>query len=274
MTDANCSTEHDDTPPGAESQPVGVVGNSGAAPQGWGDDGTGPVQDAHTDADAIDPGSILMSARPEGVAVGKGDELFVTKTITLAEYAKRVWNPSRDFAQKASKARVVLKKHGRKPPNGPYEKAKRRLPAILPSAQAPPGTKVKEMAATHHNSMYNFDLDEDRESIDLPGLRQSLRETRGVTFYATSAGGDGLYCMVLGPVAKTLRDYKYKWQQIVDEVLPADAKVASGSQSNNLNRWRFAVPDSEAWLAKSVIPLARIHRRTPMDGVRTAEGGG
>lgn len=181
--------------------------------------------------------------------------LSVDGLLTLAELAAWIRDPQSPLKNQTGELRLTLRQHGRES-GGLYQTAKARLPACIPAAHAPPGTPLAGLAAAYHNSLYGFDIDEGREILNLTALRRELQATPGCVFVATSAGGDGLYCLIAGPRAESDQDYKDKWQAISDQVLPAAASAASGGQSKNLNRLRFLAFDSEVWLADgSVIPV-------------------
>ena len=169
----------------------------------------------------------------------------------LEDIARRI-RTSSPLEQQTVKLRALLAEGGRK---GPYEKAKLAMPAIVPAMQAPKGTDLKGMALLHHNGLYGFDIDEQRESLDLPAVRQSLIEAPGAVMVGTSCAGDALYVILAGPVASDDADYKRHWAALAARLPPA-AVAASGPQSKNPNRLRFLAHDPDVWLAPGpVTPL-------------------
>ena len=120
------------------------------------------------------------------------------------------------------------------------------------------------LPSEYHNRLYGFDIDEDRESLDLEQVWYQLISSPGGIMVSTSSGGDGLYALFAGPLARTNEEYKAHWAAIV-EAMPPGAKVASNGQSKNFNHLRFLASDKNVWLATSEVtplPGARGHKAT------------
>ena len=80
------------------------------------------------------------------------------------------------------------------------------MPAIIPAASAPAGTRVAGMSPKEfHNGCYGYDVDEHREEMDVPAVRTSLITSAGAVTVGTSCGGDALWGIYAGPGAPPSR---------------------------------------------------------------------
>ena len=188
-----------------------------------------------------------------------GKSIVVIDGVSTLEDVVRGIRTSSNLEQKTVRLRALLAEGGRK---GPYEKAKLEMPAIVPAMQAPKGTELKGLPVQHHNGLYGFDIDEMREDLDLPAVRQSLIHAPGAVMVGTSCAGDALYSIFAGPAAQDEADYKRHWDAIAVGLPPA-ARVASGKASKNSNRLRFLAHDPDVWLAPGPV--------TPLAGARSLE---
>ena len=198
----------------------------------------------------LNPADIKVSVLANGV-VPRGKRQLVYNLSTLGAIVKRI-RESEDLQKRTATLRDVLADKGRK---GPYETLKLRMPAIIPAASAPANTPVRGMSpAVYHNGLYGYDIDEDRENLNLPQLLVDLIAAPGAATVGLSSAGDALYAIFAGPFAQSDKEYKENWIAIADQ-MPAGAKVASGESSKNFNRLRLIVYDPDVWLADSVLPL-------------------
>ena len=188
-----------------------------------------------------------------------GKSIVVIDGVSTLEDVVRGIRTSSNLEQKTVRLRALLAEGGRK---GPYKKAKLEMPAIVPAMQAPKGTELKGLPVQHHNGLYGFDIDEMREDLDLPAVRQSLIHAPGAVMVGTSCAGDALYSIFAGPAAQDEADYKRHWDAIAVGLPPA-ARVASGKASKNSNRLRFLAHDPDVWLAPGPV--------TPLAGARSLE---
>ena len=172
---------------------------------------------------------------------------------TLEEVAAGIRTSSK-LERQTVKLRGLLAKGGRE---GPYRKAKREMPAMIPASCAPKGTAQAGLPVKEwHNGLYGYDIDEQREDLDLDTVRAELIAAPGACMVGTSCAGDALYAIFAGPAAQDEVDYKRHWAAIAAGLPPA-ARVASGEQSKNFNRLRFLVHDPDVWLASGPVePLA------------------
>ncbi len=179
--------------------------------------------------------------------------MVVDGLAILEEVADRI-RTSDSLKEQTAALREELLKGGRK---GEYQRAKLLMPAIIPAAHAPKGTRLEKLPpAEYHNSLYGFDIDELRHSIDLPSLRAKLIATSGAVMVGMSCAGDALYVVIAGPVAGTDDEYKRNWVAIAAG-LPEAARANNGPQSKNCNRLRFLAYDPDVWLAEGpVTPVA------------------
>ena len=194
--------------------------------------------------------SILHHGRHTLDASGK---LTVSELTTLGEIVEHA-RASEALGQRTEFLRNALAKDGRT--GGTYEDLKARMPAIIPVACAPAGARVKGLSpARFHNELYGYDIDEDRQSLDLHVLRAQLIAAPGAVLVGTSCAGDGLYAIFAGPRAFSVAEYKKHWFAIGVQ-MPPGAAAASSSSSKNFNRLRFICHDYEIWLAEEVQSLS------------------
>ena len=197
-------------------------------------------------------GDVLVAVLETGLSSRR--TLVVSGLITLDALVDRIRNDEA-LATLTRTLRDIRTASGRSP-DSPYAKAKRQLPSIIPASQAPVNTPIKGMDPNEWaNGLYGFDIDEHREQLDLPAVRESLIASPGAVLVGHSAGGDALYVIYAGPVASSLKEYEQHWNAIA-AAMPAEAMAASGGQSKNFNRLRFIAHDPDAWLADTVEPLS------------------
>ena len=199
----------------------------------------------------ISAGSILVSTLSKGAKTTNGSKVVVNGLVTLDKIAACIRGDSKTLPAKTAALRAVLQAEGRK---GRYETDKLLMPAILPAAQAPVGTAIKGLSLEHHNGLYGFDVDEQREDMDLAAVRQDLIAAPGAVMVGTSCAGDALFAIFAGPRAETDDEYQRHWVAIA-AAMPASAKANNGKASKNFNRLRILAHDPDVWLADSVIPL-------------------
>ena len=212
---------------------------------------TAPEPPQHDDPTVrLAAGELELSLLKDGV---KGRNLAITHKVTLAWLAKSIRDPD-DLRLKTETVRSVLQKYGREGESKAYTRAKRQLPAAIPAAKAPSGTPVKDLPLSHHNGLYGFDIDENRESMDVATVRQSLEAHPATALVGLSTAGDALYVFMAGPVAQDAAGYVDRWKAI-SERLPGGARAASGKASKNFNRLRFLVHDPSLYLADEVTPF-------------------
>ena len=183
----------------------------------------------------------------------KPQPLLTTHPTTLGEIANRL-RTSKYLAKQTATLRKALQEHGR---DGPYKDLKTELPAFIPAACAPVNVEVTDIRKNAHrylNGAYGFDIDKGRETMDVEAVKAALVNAPGAAMVARSAGGDALYCVILGPVAETYQEYQANWLRIADG-LPPDARAAVDKNSRNVNKLRFIASDPEVWLADMVTPL-------------------
>ena len=195
--------------------------------------------------------SILVSTLSKGAKTTNGSKVVVNGLVTLDKIAACIRGDSKTLPAKTAALRAALQVEGRK---GRYETDKLLMPAILPAAQAPVGTAIKGLSLEHHNGLYGFDVDEQREDMDLAAVRQDLIAAPGAVMVGTSCAGDALFAIFAGPRAETDDDYKANWRRVA-ETLPDSAKANNGKASKNFNRLRFLAHDPNVWLADTVVPL-------------------
>ena len=210
-----------------------------------------------TDARAISVSTLSQGQKTQERQAGKSI-VVIDEVFTLGDVVRSI-RASSALEQKTVRLRALLAEGGRK---GPYAKAKLEMPAIVPAMRAPKGTELKGLPIRHHNGLYGFDIDEMRENLDLPAVRQSLIDAPGAVMVGTSCAGDALYAIFAGTVAKDEADYKRHWDAIAAG-LPTAARVASGRASKNSNRIRFLAHDDAVWLAEGPV--------TPLAGARSLE---
>ena len=202
----------------------------------------------------LDPSEIFVSILDGGVR--SAGTLHVDRVMSLKDLAEWIRDSETDLATATGELRIALSEGGRKP-DSRYSFLKTQLPSCLPAMNAPAGTLIRGASAGHHNCLFGFDIDENRESLDLAAVRRELTAVPGCVLVATSSGGDALYCFFAGPRANSPEEYTLLWQRISQEILPPAARAASGPQSKNLNRFRFLAHDPFVWLAPGpVAPVA------------------
>ena len=114
---------------------------------------------------------------------------------------------------------------------------------------------MKELPVEHHNGLYGFDLDEDRDNLDVAAVRTALERHPAVVLVGISAAGDALYAWVAGPVATSATEYKDLWGEIAKR-LPGDAAVQNDARAHNFNRVRLLASDPTLYLATEATPFA------------------
>ena len=147
--------------------------------------------------------SILHHGRHTLDASGK---LTVSELTTLGEIVQHA-RASEALGQRTEFLRNALAKDGRTVCT--YDDLKAQMPAIIPAACAPAGARVKGLSpARFHNELYGYDIDEDRQSLDLHVLRAQLIAAPGAVLVGTSCAGDGLFVIFAGPRAFSVAEYK------------------------------------------------------------------
>ena len=196
----------------------------------------------------FDPSDIQVSVLSRGIV---GAQFAIDAVMPLGDVALRV-RQSGKLASSTSTVRRVLAQGGR---DGGYERRKLLLPAAVPAAQAPAGTPLKELPVEHHNGLYGFYLDEDRDNLDVAGVRTVLEAHPAVVLVGISAAGDALYAWAAGPVATSATEYKDLWREIAKR-LPGDAAVQNDARAHNFNRVRLLASDPTLYLATEATPFA------------------
>ena len=196
----------------------------------------------------IDPWDIRISVLSRGIV---GAQLAIDAVMPLGDVALRV-RQSGKLAGATKTLRRMMARGGRGPS---YQRSKLLLPAAVPAAQAPAGTPLKELPVEHHNGLYGFDLDEDRDNLDVAAVRTALERHPAVVLVGTSAGGDALYAWAAGPVATSATEYKAMWGEIAKR-LPGDAAVQNDARAHNFNRVRMLASDPTLYLATEATPFA------------------
>ncbi len=196
----------------------------------------------------IDPAAVQVSVLSRGIV---GAQLAIDAVMPLGDVALRVRESGKLAASTAS-VRRVLAQGGR---GGGYERRKLLLPAAVPAAQAPAGTPLKQLPVSHHNGFYGFDLDADRDNLDVAAVRTALERHPAVVLVGISAGGDALYAWAAGPVAGTDAEYKDLWRAIAKR-LPGDAVTQNDGRAHNFNRVRLLASDPTLYLAPEATPFA------------------
>ena len=207
----------------------------------------------------ISAGSILVSTLSKGAKTTNGGKVVVDGLVALDKIAACIRGDSKTLPAKTTELRAALQAEGRK---GRYETDKLLMPAIMPAAQAPSGTAIKGLSLGHHNGLYGFDVDEQREGMDLAAVRLDLIAAPGAVMVGTSCAGDALFAIFAGPRAETDDEYKRHWTAIA-AAMPQSAKANNGKASKNFNRLRFLAHDPDVWLADAVVPLAGTLELTP-----------
>ena len=149
----------------------------------------------------VTPAQIKVSVLSHGrQTLDTNGKLVVSRLTTLGDFVQHV-RASETLKDQTEALRDALAKGGR---TGQYEVLKAAMPAIVPAACAPAGTRVKGLSpARFHNGIYGYDIDEDRESLDLPVLRAKLAAAPGAVLVAVSCAGDALYAIFAGPSTTT-----------------------------------------------------------------------
>ena len=207
----------------------------------------------------LDPTTTFVSVLDSN-RLNRPGALHIDRLMSLEELVGWLRDSECPLATSTGTIRISLRSGGRSS-GSEYERLKTRLPSCIPAMDAPAGTPVQGASAEYHNGLFGFDIDEERESLDLTAIRRDLTTAPGCVLVATSAGGDGLFCFFAGPRASSAKEYSQLWQRLSQEALPASARIASGAQSKNLNRFRFLAHDPIAWLAPGpVVPVALPNR--------------
>ena len=196
----------------------------------------------------IDPAAVQVSVLSRGIV---GTQLAIDAVMPLGDVALRV-RESGKLETKTAAVRRVLAQEGR---GGGYERRKLLLPAAVPAAQAPAGTPLKQLPVSHHNRLYGFDLDSDRDNLDVGAVRAALERHPAVVLVGISAAGDALYAWAAGPVATSATEYKDLWREIAKR-LPGDAAVQNDARAHNFNRVRLLASDPTLYLATEATPFA------------------
>ena len=196
----------------------------------------------------FDPWDIRISVLSRGIV---GAQLTIDAVMPLGDVALRV-RQSGKLAGATKTLRRMVTRGGRGPS---YQRSKLLLPAAVPAAQAPAGTPLKELPVEHHNGLYGFDLDEDRDNLDVAAVRTALERHPAVVLVGISAAGDALYAWVAGPVATSATEYKDLWGEIAKR-LPGDAAVQNDARAHNFNRVRLLASDPTLYLATEATPFA------------------
>ena len=199
----------------------------------------------------IPAGSILVSTLSKGAKTTNGGKVVVDDLVTLGKVASCIRGESQTLPAKTAALRAALQAEGRK---GRYKTDKLLMPAIMPAALAPAGTLIKDLPPQHHNGLYGFDVDEQREGMDLAAVRQDLIAAPGAVMVGTSCAGDALFAIFAGPLAATDAEYQRHWA-VIAAAMPESARANNGKSSKNFNRLRFLAHDPDVWLADEVIPL-------------------
>ena len=200
------------------------------------------------EAQIIDPSAIPVSVLSRGIV---GAQLAIDAVMPLGDVALRV-RQSGKLAGATKTLRRMVARGGRGPP---YQRSKLLLPAAVPAAQAPAGTPLKQLPVEHHNGLYGFDLDEDRDNLDVAAVRTTLERHPAVVLVGISAAGDALYMFAAGPVAETDAEYRAMWREIAKR-LPGDAAVQNDARAHNFNRVRMLASDPTLYLAPEATPFA------------------
>ena len=196
----------------------------------------------------FDPWDIRISVLSRGIV---GAQLTIDAVMPLGDVALRV-RQSANLAGATDTLRRILARSGR---GLPYQRSKLLLPAAVPAAQAPAGTPLKQLPVEHHNGLYGFDLDEDRDNLDVGAVRAALERHPAVVLVGISAAGDALYGWAAGPVATSATEYKDLWREIAKR-LPGDAAVQNDARAHNFNRVRLLASDPTLYLATEATPFA------------------
>ena len=117
-------------------------------------------------------------------------------------------------------------------------------------------TRAASLAENHQNRWfyYGFDLDEDRDNLDVAAVRTAIERHPAVVLVGISAGGDALYAWVAGPVATSATEYKDLWGEIAKR-LPGDAALRNDARAHNFNRVRMLASDPTLYLATEATPF-------------------
>ena len=83
---------------------------------------------------------------------------------------------------------------------------------------------MKQLSVSHHNGLYGFDLDEDRDNLDVAGVRTALEAHPAVVLVGISAGGDAHE-----EIGERVRG---EGQHARDEPLPRDAWRIEGQPAH------------------------------------------
>ena len=126
----------------------------------------------------FDPWDIRIAVLSRGIV---GAQLAIDAVMPLGDVALRV-RQSEKLAGVTKTLRRMVARGGRGPS---YQRSKLLLPAAIPAAQAPAGTPLKELPVEHHNGLYGFDLDEDRDNLERGGNPDGARAAS-----RRRAGGD------------------------------------------------------------------------------------
>ena len=178
----------------------------------------------------------------------------VSEWIRSGDHRFQEFGVHRPLAQITGGLRECLAREGRD--SSPFKRSKERLPTIVPASAAGTAILVSKATASDgfHNRLYSFDIDLNREDMDLDAIRGELLAAPGCVLVAVSSSGDALYAFFAGPIARLNAIYKQNWLRIRDS-LPALSKASTAQGSDNPNRLRFVCHDPSVWLAPSVTPL-------------------
>lgn len=167
----------------------------------------------------------------------RGGKEEVSERTTLAEYVRRITSDGR-IQERTESARKLYIPNLPKGGGEGYDKVKGGMSCIMPSVDAPPGALVAEIGE-QHNGLYSYDIDINKEKLDLPAGLASLDADTHVVLADYSFSGSGLYAIVAGPVAANRAEYQRNWRRIAER-LPGGLAANTGIGSHNLNRKRVA----------------------------------
>ena len=198
-------------------------------------------------ATAINPGEIRVAV------LAHAEAKVLDEPLTLADVAERSSNDSLKAA--TAKMREHYARSGKSNPH--YIKAKKfDTLVIMPAIDAPKGTPRTGISiADCHTGLYGFDIDDEREHLDLPVIRELLVATPGAVMVGTSCAGNALWAVLASPYASSNGDYNAKRDAIIQQHFPALVRLHNEGSRDAL-KLRFVCDDPDVWLADSVTPLA------------------
>ena len=179
-----------------------------------------------------------------------GGSKVVKQAITVAAFHAWVVDPQHPLARQTATARRHLGPGGQK--TREFDEAKKRLPEVVPAANAPANTPIAGMSGEFHNGLYGYDIDEG--GADWAALREEVAGMAATLLVATSSSGSRLYAFIAGTRAESAEEYTAKWHQ-ARSLFPPSVREATDKNSNEVNRIRFVCHDPDAYLAEIVIPM-------------------